>query len=408
MSFLSKLLGREDRASTIKSDDPYIAEWFGVQGGIGGYVDPRKASGLAIAQACINIITTSLASVPQSLYRRQPNGGREKARDHPLYSVLHDAANETMTSFEARESLIASLLINGNAFARLQWNGRGQVTALYPLDPSMVAVERLRNGRLRYRVSNARGSVQNYLQDEILHLRYRLDRDGVMGLSPVQLARDTFNLALTQQDTACRQAGKSFRPEGALIFPNPLPGDKKDSALAKLGARIDSNESTSSVLVLDGGADWKSFSFSSKDSEFLDSRKLAALDICRLWAVPPTVVGILDHGTYSNVEMESRALVTRCLAPMAKRIEQAMNVALLPPSDREGLFIEYDLSGLLRGDVKARYEAYRIGREWGWLSPDEIRGWENMPKIKGGDEYLSPLNMTPLGERNQNEPGASG
>src|SRR5690606_27983504 len=100
------------------------------------------------------------------------------------------------TAFEARETLLASLLVTGNAYAALDWNPRGQVTGLHPLDPGRLAVERLESGRLRYRVTERHGGVRVYLQDEILHIRYRLARDGVMGLSPVQLARETFNLAL--------------------------------------------------------------------------------------------------------------------------------------------------------------------------------------------------------------------
>ncbi len=183
------------------------------------------------------------------------------------------------------------------------------------------------------------------------------------------------------------------------MFPNAIPGDKKDAALEKLRQKVESNSAVSGVMVLDGGADWKSFSFSSKDAEFLDSRKLNNLDICRIWGVPPTAAGITDNATYSNSDQESRALVVRCLAPMAKRLEQAMNAALLTDTSRQTLFIEHDLAGLLRGDMKARYESYRIGREWGWLSPNEIRGWENMPEIENGDEYLSPLNMTIVGDR---------
>ncbi len=84
---------------------------------------------------------------------------------------------------------------------------------------------------------------------------------------------------------------------------------------------------------------------------------------------------------------------------MAKRIEQAMNAALLPALSRKAMFIEHDLAGLLRGDMQARFEAYRVGRNWGWLNANEIRGWENLPAIDGGDEYLTPLNMVPQGER---------
>lgn len=390
---------REKRASSIGSDDPYLAEWFGLQGGFGGYVDPTRASGLATAHACIAIVSQNLAAMPLNVYRQTSNGGREKASDHPLYSVLHDMANPAMTAFEAREMLIASIMIAGNAFARIEWSGRGQVNAIYPIDPGSVAVERLESGRLRYRVSEQGREMRIYLQEEILHLRYRLARDGVMGLSPIQITRETFNLALTQQDTAARQAGKSFLPEGALTFPQVIGKDQRQGVLDKLEAKVNSDLSTRSVLVLDGGADWKSFSFSAKDAEFLDSRKLTNLDICRIWGVPPTAAGITDNATYSNSDQESRALVVRCLAPMAKRLEQAMNAALLTDSARQSMFIEHDLAGLLRGDMKARYEAYQIGRNWGWLSPNEIRGWENLPEIVGGDEYLSPLNMTTVQDR---------
>lgn len=84
---------------------------------------------------------------------------------------------------------------------------------------------------------------------------------------------------------------------------------------------------------------------------------------------------------------------------MARRVEQAMNAALLTPESRKSLFIEHDLAGLMRGDMQGRFEAYRVGRQWGWLSSNEIRGWENLPEIDGGDIYLEPLNMVPIGER---------
>lgn len=219
MSIWNRLFARETRAETVTASDPYLAEFFGQRAGLGGLVSSERASGLATAQACISTVAQSLAAVPLNLYRRSDNGGRGKAVEHPLHAVLHDMANPAQTAFEAREALIASLLIAGNAFSRLEWNGRGQVVALHPLDPGVVAVERLANGRLRYRISGTGGGVTVHTQEEVLHLRHRLARDGIMGLSPIQIARETFALALTQQDQAGAQAGKAFRPEGALVFP---------------------------------------------------------------------------------------------------------------------------------------------------------------------------------------------
>ncbi len=399
MNWFTKIIGRENRGEPVKISDPYLGEFFNQSGRYGGTVSNDRASGLATANACISIISTTLASMPLNLYQRTANGGREKAVEHPLYAALHNQPNQTMTAFELREMLLVSLLINGNAYAKLSWNGRGQVYALDPINPANVSVERLESGRLRYRVSKPGGGTEILLQDEMLHIRNRIANDGVMGISPVHHARDTFALALAQQDTANNQADKGNRPEGVLTFPNVMSAENKNRALAALEAKINNNGKAGGVLLLDGGVKWEPMAFSSKDAEFLESRKLTNLDICRIWGVPPTVARILDHGTYSNVESESKALVVRCLAPMAKRIEQAMNIALLTPEARKNRFIEHDLAGLLRGDLQARYEAYRVGREWGWLSSNEIRGWENLPEIESGDEYLSPLNMAPLGER---------
>ena len=398
MGILNRILGRETRAMAPTSD-PYLAEFFGQTGSTLAPADATRASGIAVAHRCIGLISELMASVPLFVYRHGERGSRDRASDHPAYLVLHDIPNPMMTAFELRERLIADLLVHGNAYAEIRRNGRGQVTGLHLIDPGTISVERLQNGRLRYKIAGAPGRV--LLPEEILHLRYRLSRDGVMGMSPIQMTRETFNRGLAETDTAAKQAGKGFRPEGAVVFAQAINPTQKTDVLDKLRQKIERNDSTSGIMVLDGGADWKPFAFSSKDAEFLESRKLTALDICRVFGVPPSAAGITDNATYSNIGEESRALVQRCLAPMAKRIEQAMNAALLTPEARKTFFIEHDLAGLLRGDIGARYDAYRTGRDGGWLSPNEIRRLENLPEIDGGDEYLSPLNMQRIGKEKE-------
>jgi len=344
MNWFSKLISRETRDS-VSTADPYLAEFLGQRPVSVGSVDPMRASGLPVALACISTISQNLASVPLPLFVEKEGKGRSKDRESPL----------------------------GN-----------------------VVVDRLQSGKARYTVTRQIGT-QVLLADEMLHIRYRVAPDGILGLSPLQLARETFSLAMTQQEQAARQSRRSFRTEGAMIFPQTINADGKEAALNQLANRLDSEASTSGVLVLDGGAEWKSLSLSSKDAEFLDNRKLSNMDIARIFNVPPTVAGITDNATYSNVDGESRALVVRCLAPTAKRIEQALNASLLISSTGSKQTIEHDLAGLLRGDMKTRFEAYRIGREMGWLSANEIRAWENLPEIENGDRYLEPLNMSEAG-----------
>jgi phage portal protein BeeE len=113
--------------------------------------------------------------------------------------------------------------------------------------------------------------------------------------------------------------------------------------------------------------------------------------------VPPTCAGILDKGTYSNTEQEAASLVQNSLGPLAARVETAMARCLLTDVGRRTLYVEHELDGLLRGDVKSRFEAYRIGREVGALSANDIRRKENEPPIPDGDGYNQPVNWTKLG-----------
>ncbi|WP_084044298.1 HK97 family phage portal protein [Ensifer sp. WSM1721] len=384
----------------IATSDPYLGEFLGARWT--ARADVEKASGLAVAHRAVQTIAENLAAMPLKVYREAANDDRQAAKDHPLYAVLHDNFNDRLTAFEGREWLAASLLIHGNGYAKIERNGRGQVTALHPLVAGSVTVEVLKSGRLRYKHALPDGSTETLLQDEVLHLRYRT-ADGILGMSPIQIAASTFGLAVAQQDQAGAAAENAFRPAGALVFPDKLAATGKENVIAKFKERFIGSLKANEVMILDGGAKFETFQFSAKDSEFLESRKLSNLDIARVFGVPPSIVGITDNSTYSNAEAESRALVIRCLAPMARRIEQSLNSALLSPEARKTFMIEHDMSGLLRGDLVTRYNAYRVGREGGWLNVNTIRAFENLGSIgPEGDTYVQPLNYGQLGGANDN------
>ncbi|MDK1372957.1 MULTISPECIES: phage portal protein [unclassified Sinorhizobium] len=375
----------------IASSDPFLGEFLSARWQ--GSADIAKASGLATAHRCVSVIAESLAAVPLKLYRRKEGGGAEPATSHPLYSVLQDEMAPGVSAFDGREFMARSVLTYGDSFHKIIRNGNGQVTGLVRMLPGDTDVERLRSGRLRYRWNDPLGSSETLLEHEVLHVRYQ-SVDGIRGRSPINIAAQTFGLAVAQQDQAGSQAENAFRPAGALVFPNNLPAQGKDTAMQRFKERFVGATKAGEVMVLDGGVKFEQFQFSAKDSEFLESRKLSALDICRVYGVPPSVAGILDFGTYANTEQESRTFVTRCLSPFAGRIESAMDLALLSPDARKaGLFIAHDLTELQRGDLKSQYEAYRLGRDGGWLSVNDIRGLLDMPKVDGGDSYLEPLNM---------------
>jgi phage portal protein BeeE len=166
------------------------------------YVPPADIvlSNLSVAVRCVALRSELLASVPLHLFRRDANGGRERADDLPLYGVLHDNANPNQSAFEFREFMVRSLDLHGNAFARIERNARGQVVALWPFLYGDVEVEQLPTKRLRYRIFNGRRS-EILLAEEVLHVR-GASRDNIIGQSPITIARGALGLALSQNETA--------------------------------------------------------------------------------------------------------------------------------------------------------------------------------------------------------------
>lgn len=398
MSFLDLFRRRENRAATVRSDDPAgMAEFFGIRS-VGATVNADAVlSNLAVASRCISIRSELLSSVSLFVFRRIENGGRERADDIPLYGVLHDQWNPNLSAFEGREMMIRELDTHGNAFARIERNARGQVVALWPEPWGNIAVEKLPSGRLRYRVTSSAGGVSVLLQEDVLHVRGPLRHDGVLGRSPIEIARGAFGLALSQSETAAAFAGNMLRPSGVLTLDYKVGQEARENLRHAL-EEFQGATNAGKVLMLDGGgAKFDRVTFSPDDAEFLSSRKLANEDAARIFGVPPTCVGITDKATYSNTEQEARALVQNALGPLAARIEAAMMRCLLTDAGRRTFYIEHDLSALLRGDVQARFEAYRIGREIGALSPNDVRRRENEPPIANGDVYHQPANWVPLG-----------
>ena len=399
---------RETRASalpTVAASDPFLAEKiFGVTGGAA--VSPEVAlSNSAVAYRCVMIRAELTCSVPLFVYRRSATGGRERADDHPLYGVLHDQANGLQSALELRELLVRSLDLTGNAYAEVVRDGRGEVTGLLPLLPGDVSVERLGAERLRYRVTGWDGAVRTLLQEEVLHIR-GASRDGIMGVSALRAGAAAMALRVRQAETATALMANSLRPSGVLAYPQALTHPQAEMVRKSVRERLQGASKAGELLVLDGGVKFEHMSFTPEDAEFLASTKLGNEDVCRLFGVPPTVAGITDKATYSNMEQEGAALVQNCIGPLVARVEAAMMRCLLTAEERRTLYIEHDLSGLLRGDTAARFEAYRIGREIGVYSPNDIRRRENEPPIPNGDTYAQPVNWAPLGATPVVQPSA--
>ncbi|WP_036283858.1 phage portal protein [Methylocystis sp. ATCC 49242] len=400
---IAQFLGVEKRAAVPA--DAFLAEYFGARGvGAGAVSADQVLSNLAIATACVSRRSQGLASVPLNIHRNIGPSNAERAEDHQLYDILNVRPNEYQSGYEFREFMGRSHDVFGNAYARIERDARGQIVALHPFLPAMVAIERLASGRLRYRATDWTGKVWTLLQEEMLHIRGP-SRDGIYGLSPIQIARGSVSLALAQSETAQSFMSNGL-PPSALVMP-PIGTKYTEVALQKLQrgfAEYQSGRNAGKVIVAPEKMEITPFNWTPEDSEFLDNRKLSNEDVARIFDCPPTSVGIVDRSTYSNTEQEALALVRNCLAPLASRFESAFARCLLTNAGRRSYFFRHDFSELLRGDMKTRFEAYRLARETGVYSPNDVRRLENEAPVAGGDVYHMPANWTQLGQPQSGAP----
>jgi len=358
-------------------------------------VTAETAMRCAAVHACVRVLADSVASLPLILYRRTSRG-RERATDTQLYALLHDAPNPEHTSYEFREFLMVSLLLTGNAYALIERGKDGTPAALWPIPPDCVGIE-LTDGQLRYRLLRADLSIRTLPRSAVFHVR-GMSRDGIVGLSPIAAAREAVGLALAQEEASARFWRGGGAPRIAVLIPgisDPETWERWRLAIERHRRGIEGGDRISVFP-----ADWRidKMGISPEDAEFIESRKFQVMEIARIFRVPPHKVGLVERMSYSSLEQQSIEFLTDSLLPWLRRIESAIKRDVIPPWERD-LYAEHLVDAIVRGDIKSRYEAYAVGRQWGWLNVNEIREKENLNALDGsaGTDYLVPLNMAPVG-----------
>lgn len=357
-------------------------------------VDPDTAVQSTVVLACARVLAESIASLPLHLYRRTTDrAGKTIAREHPLYRRLHTAPNSWQTSFEWREQQVFWLALWGNSYNEIRPGAAGAVDELWPLHPSRMKVERVENGRLRYRFRDEKGTEVIYNQDQIMHIRWMSD-DGINGMVPVELARDAIGLARACEIHGARYFGNGARPGVVLVTPNEMKAEAASQLRDNWERMHRGADRSNKTAVLTGGLDAKELTgASNQESQFLETRRFQIEEICRIFRVPPHLVGDLTRSSFSNIEQQSIDFVQHSLLPWLRRFETAFERDLITD---ETMFAEFDTRGFLRGDATMRAAYYQTLYNLGVASINEIRGWESLDPVEGGDERFVQLNMQTL------------
>lgn len=396
-----KLFGRfkaRDKPRDAVSSAPSF--YFGLSAS-GKSVTPSSAVQVSAVYACVRVIAETIASLPLHVYEATDTGSR-KAPEHPLYRLLHDEPNAEMTSFVWRETMLSHLLLWGNAYCQIIRTGRNKIDSIYPLIPDQMEVDRDSRGNLTYTYTTSEGKTYALKPEDVLHIP-GLGFDGVVGYSPIALEKSAIGLGIAAEEYGSKFFSNGARPSGILVHPNTV---KDPSALrTSWNAAFTGSANAGKVAVLEENMHFEPLTMPNNEAQFLETRKFQVNEICRIFRVPPHMIGDLDRATFSNIEHQSISFAVHTIRPWLVRIEQAMNRALFPDNEKAGspggrrFYVQFNLDGLMRGDYKSRMEGYAIARQNGWMSANEIRELENLNPLSdedGGNVYLVNGNMIPI------------
>ena len=375
--------------------DPRLNELFGSSSTDSGIsVTPDTALTYSAVYQAVRCISEAVSSLPLNLYERSASGGKTKASAHPLYHLLHDSPNPEMSSLQWREASMAHLLLYGNCYTEIVRDLNGDAVELWPIDPSIVSPKRTESGELYYDLNRGKAFIT---AANMMHIS-GLSFDGISGMSPIALARQSLGLSMAIEQFGAGYFGRGARPGGVLTFPGQLSPEARQNLRRSFEELHAGGANSHRVALLEAGLKWEAIGVPPDDSQFLQSREFQIVEVARWFNIPPHKLRDLNKPSYNSLEMMNIEFLTDTLRPWLVRWEQALNRKIIRPRDRESYFFEHNVEGVLRGDIASRYQAYSVARNWGWLSVNEIREKENMNSVgPEGDVYMQPLNMQALG-----------
>lgn len=392
-----------DRRTTTTNPSQWLIDWVsgGTESSAGVAVTESSALKYTPFWAAVRIISGTLAALPFKVYKRLDSGGKQPMSGHPVYGLLHDRPNEYMDAVTFLETRMAHVLCYGNGYAEIQRDGAGRPVALWPLLPDKTERQIAADGTMFYEVKvtlPSGGTETVYLPDyNVLHVK-GLGFDGYTGYNVVQYHKEAIGYGMGVKEYGARFFGNGARPGGVLEHPNTL-GDKALKHLKESWEKEHGGLSQAHRLqILEEGMKWHETGVDPQKAQALEVQKWTVDDCSRIFQIPPHKLGSMEFSKYNNVEQLQIDFICTTMLYWFRKWESEVNYKLFTTRERNKLFAEILVDAALRGNTEARTAYYQAGRQWGFLSINDIREKENMNPIgPAGDVYLDPLNMVPAG-----------
>ena len=358
----------------------------------GASVTTETSLKLSTVLACVRLRSEVIGSLPFHLM----DANKHVVTDHPLYRLLHSQPNYDMSAFEYFVAQISSMDLHGGAYSLIHRDGKGEVVALEPLDASAMSQKRLENGVIQYEYRK-KNQLKTYSEDEILHFR-GFSLDGLKGLSVIQYGADTLGFQMDANNVAQNQFRGGLKAGGFLKTGERTLNDDQRKRLRESMETFSRPENAGKMMVLEAGMDVAGtpIKINPVDAQLLESRRFGIEEICRMFGVPPQLIGHTDKASSwaSSLEQMNLGFLTYTLQPIIIKMEQTIARKLLSPADRLKYTPKFSVNALLRADVGARAQFYAQVLQNGVMTRNEARDLEDMPRMDGADALTVQLNMT--------------
>ena len=363
--------------------------------GLGTQVDENSAMEYVAFWICLKIIRETIASLPIILYEYTENG-KKRAVNHPGYNLLHLRPNPEQTRFDYIEMIANHYMLYGNSFSEIIPNNSGEIIELWPLMPWNMEVKRF-DGKRYYRYLKPDQKYATFLQDEIFHIS-NFTLTGMTGEKPIDYLNQSVGTGLAVEEFGARFFKNDATPGGIVEMPGNMGRNLENIKRFKSSWEEEHGtmQNKHRIRILEDGAKFHEISVNPDKAQFLETRKFQKNLILSFHRLPPHLAGDLEHATYTNIEQQLLEFVQYTMLPHFIRFEQNFTTQLLREDEQKKFFYEIMVDALTRADIKTRYEAYRVGRECGWLSINDVLTKENMNTIEGGDIHHVPLNWVEL------------
>jgi len=393
--------GEARAQSNLVTPGQWLLDLFGGSG-TGPTVDKATAISVTAAWSAVNLISNTFATLPFSIKTRDENGDTFDA-GHTVTNLLRYEPSGLQNAFTWKHSQMVNVLNEGNSFSYIIRDGSETPTELIPLSPDLTEVIRVEN-EVFYRIKVG-DEFKIVPSSEILHIM-GLSLDGLRGVSVIKYHHDTLQESLATRNYSRNLMTKGTNVKGVIEMPGKLNVDQIKK-LRESWFNTHGGPQGNDTAILDGGAKFSPVSMTPDQAQYIQLRKYQIGDIARIYGVPPHKIGDLERSTNNNIEHQSIEYVQDTMLPWVTRWEIEIRRKLLRESEKKVFFPKFNLNSIMRGDSTARANFYRTLSEVGALSPDEIRRFEDMNMIEGGNIHTIQINRIPLSQieefyKNQN------